>query len=183
MKKILSIIIAAMLLLSLAACKEKEPVTATPDLPVDEHYMDYQEQAEPMTRAEAEAYLSSEEADVKSPQYRQAVMAVNSTVAYSVIKEVQDTKEITEEIEELFEGVAFRFIEGDTFASSTVKSLLSKQGTYALSEDGYYHFTFYDRTLAQTATNMTDNDYTLNAYTQVLDLLLNDPNVEVRVIH
>lgn len=182
MKKILSLILIVLMLIPLGACSSEEEVTAVPDVEVDEQYLDYQSETDAMTYEDAESYLASEDADPTTPEYRRAVLTVNTATAQSIIKKVQDTKEVTEEIEALFEGVAFRFIEGDTFASSSVKSLLSKQGTYALGTDGYYYFTFFDRTLPQTATNLNGDNHTLAAYAEVLDILLSDPNVEVRVV-
>lgn len=183
MKRIFSLIIIGMLLLSLSACKEQDNTTATPSEPYqkDEQMMDYKEEAKEMTVEAAEEYLSREDADPKAPEYRQAVMAVNSSSALEVIQEAQESKEITPEIQALFDGVAFRFIEGDQFGSAAVQNHLIKLGTYELKEDGYYHFTFYDRTLPQTATNMEGNDHTIAAYLEVLDLLLRDPNIQVQV--
>ena len=147
----------------------------------DENFIDFQKKTKPMTKKEAETYLSDQNADKSKPEYRQAVFTVNSSSAESVIHEAQETKTITPEVKQLFDKIHFRFIEGDSFASSTVKIALSKLGQCEKGEDGIYYFVFYDRTLAQATTNQEGDPHSLNAYTEVLNLLLNDPNVDVLI--
>lgn len=184
-KRIFSFIIIGALALSLTACHERKEEIANPSKPyiADENAIDYKEESEkePMTLEDAKEYLASEDADPKTPEYRRAVLAVNSNTAHLTIKEAAETKEITEEVQELFEGVAFRFIEGEQFGSAAVQNYLIKLGTYELKEDGYYHFTFYDRTLPQNAASMDGNSHPFDAYIEVIDLLLSDPNIEVLV--
>ena len=197
-KKIVSLILVGALLLAFGGCHRSEGGTASPDSPTqsgsssesgqeiqnpqlqkDENYIDYQEKSEPMTKSEAEKVLAKENIDKTDPEYRRAVFTVNSAAAETIILEAQETKTITPEVKQLFDKIAFRFIEGDTFASATVKASLIKQGTCEKGEDGIYYFTFYDQTLAQATTNQEGNSHSIDAYKLVLDLLLNDPNVEV----
>ena len=66
-------------------------------------------------------------------------------------------------------------------AGATVKKQLANNGTYAWDEEtGYYQFTLRDRTLAPAALN-PDDAHALEEYKKVLDLLLSDPNVIVKV--
>ena len=182
MKRLLILLAAGMLLLSLAGCKKNPAAPTQPTGPEEKDYIDFHEEAEEMDIAGAQSYLQDETADVTTPEYRQAVYTVNQAKVSSVIDEAHALKQKTQAVTEVFDGIAFRFHEGETFASATVKKQLAKKGTYAWDEEtGYYRFTLRDRTLAQAAVNL-DDDHALEEYTAVLDLLLSDPNVIVKAL-
>lgn len=186
MKRFLSFLLIGAALLSFAGCKNDGGEFVPPEWMEDPEvidFVDFQDEIPAMTEAEAETYLEGENLDVTAPEYRKAVYIVNEITVADVITEAFETKTQTEELNQVFSGLAFRFIEGDKFGSETVRKRLFKRGSYALNEeDGWYYFEFYDRTLAQAATNLKD-DHSLEAYTEVLELLLEDPNVEVRPIY
>ncbi len=167
----------------LFACKSAATEKANPVEPYAEDYIQFQEEAPEMSAADAQAYLQSENIDERSSEYRQAVYAVNEAQITSVIDAAHAANAQTDALKKVFSGIAFRFIEGTAFSSTTVQRKLQKEGTYAPNgDDGYYSFTFYDRTLAQTAVNLNDT-HALEEYTKVLNLLLSDPNVVVKTLN
>ena len=184
MKRIFSLLLILMLVLNLSACKEPDqgeqsdtpPVTTTPEV---KDNIDFRSQAEEMTAEDAKEYLEREETDETSAQYKEAVYTVHEDLATEYINESKETKTPTAETKKLFEGIYFKFIEGEGYASQTVKKGLLPYGTYEKSEDGWYRFVFLDRTLAQVSVTQ-ENGHCLNEYTTVLELLLSDPNVTVK---
>ncbi len=180
MKKILSFLLIIATLATLAGCK-KEPAP-TPEWmqePAIKDYIDFRNEAEEVTVEEARNTVFKEDADKTTTEYRQAVYTVNEAVLDETIEEAREEGEQTEQLNTFFAGIQFYFIEGDAPKSEAVKSRLIKKGTYAKDEQtGYYFFEFYDRTLAQAAVNLND-PHSLNAYTEVLELLLEDPNIVV----
>lgn len=178
MKKLFSFLMISLLALSLAACNQPE----TPAKEPDKGYDSFREHTEEMTLEEAETYLQKEAPDETKNQYKEAIYTVNENAAAAVIEKAQKAQKQTEEVTALFSGISFKFLEGDQFGSETVRNKLSKYGSCAAAGDGWYLFTFYDRTLAQNAITM-DNDHALREYTTVLELLLSDPNVTVKTIN
>lgn len=180
MKKILSFIIIAALLLCLPACKK----TDQPDPPEwmldpqDENIINFKKEIPEMSVSEAKSYLESADADPSTAQYRRAVYAVNESVATTTVQHAFSTGKQTDEVKKLFEKIDFDFINGEALESAEIKNRLSKRGLITKDENGNYKFTFHDRTLAQTASNVK-SDHAIGAYTEVLELLLNDPNVVV----
>lgn len=177
MKKILSFILIAATLLSLASCKK--PKTETPEWMLEtesETIVDFKSEVPEMSVSEAKSYLESEDADQSSAKYRRAVYTVNETVATTAVEEAFAAKKKTERVIELFEKIDFRYLDGEALQSPEIKNRLSKLGTISKDADGNYQFTFHDRTLAQSAAYVK-SDHALGAYTQVLELLLEDPNV------
>lgn len=165
----------------LAGCSkqpEEEPIAT----PMD--YIDFKEEAPAMDLAEAESYLQKDSLDVTAPEYRQAVYTVNESKATDIIKEALEKETQTDAVKELFEGVNFRFIDGEGLASETVAHDLEKLGTFEWDEEaGCYVFNFYDRTLAQSAVRVQlDRSHALGQYREALELLLSDPNVEVDLL-
>jgi len=186
MRKILSLLLIVILLLSAAACKEPQPpqedtpppVSTTPEV---KDNLDYRDESKAMTADEAKDYLEQEDTDKSSVQYKEAVYTVNQSLASKYITESKTSKAPTEETKTLFAGIYFRFIEGEGYASKTVKNTLQSLGSYEKTEDGRYRFVFWDRTLAQGSVT-EDKDYCLNEYKRALDYLLSDPNVIVEPI-
>ncbi len=193
MKRAVALWLAAALLLGLTACQKEVEPTVAPATPSEYIAKDKteEEQAElkqelvtfweepEMEPEKAKEIVNKEDADVTTEEYRQAVYTVNEEKAAQLVEEAFETKTQTAEVKELFSGIAFKFIEGDTFKSAEVAKQLSKRGTYALNQEaGYYWFTFHDRTLAQAAAGIEDGR-SLKEYTFVLEWLLADPNVEV----
>ncbi len=187
MKKIFSLFLIGILVFSMTACKEQPepqqgeqtpPPAATPEV---KDNIDFHGQAEEMTAEDAKEYLQKEDADETSAQYKEAVYTVHEDVATSSINESKEKKTPTEETKELFEGIYFKFLEGEGYTSQTVQKGLFLLGTYEKAEDGWYRFVFYDRTLAQASVNW-DNDHCLKEYTKALEFLLSDPNVTVKPI-
>lgn len=191
MKKILSVLIILLLIAGLSGCKKdvaeggtdetQEPESGQTETQEPQDNIDFRAEAEEMSPGDAQAYLQSEEADQTSVQYKEAVYTVNETVAESIISDARENTTQTDELNELFDGIYFQFLEGDQFGSETVRRKVFARGTYELEESGWYRFTFYDRTLAQAAVSL-DNDHSLSAYTEVLELLLSDPNVTVKTL-
>lgn len=182
MKKLLCCLVILALSLSLFACKEQSETSAETDTPVVKDYDSFRENTEEMTVEEAEAYLQEEAADPAADQYKEALYTVNENAVSQVIQEAREAEEVTAEVETLFEGIYFKFLEGDQFGDPMIENKLTKLGSYAAGEDGWYCFSFYDRTLAQAATTM-DNDHALTDYTAVLELLLSDPNITVKTLN
>ncbi len=179
MKRIFSLLFILLLVLNLSACKEQGQAESPAVAPEPTDNIDFRGQAEEMTEASAKEYLEREETDETSVQYKEAVYTVNESIATEYIEEAKEARSETEEVRGLFNGLFFKFIQGEGYASQTVtKGLLSK-GTYEKGEDGWYRFIFYDRTLAQTAVHL-ENEHALAEYTEVLELLLSDPNVTVK---
>ena len=179
MKKILSILLIAAALLTVVGCK-KEPAP-TPEWmqePSIKDYVDFRNDAPQPTLEQAKETVKDPQADKSTTEYRQAVYTVNEAAVDETIQEARKQKQQTEQLKEFFGGITFYFIEGDAPKSEAVKGRLIKKGTYAKGEDGMYHFEFYDRTLAQASVNM-DNTHSLDTYTEVLELLLEDPNIIV----
>ncbi len=195
MKKILSFIIIMGLLGSMAACKkapapqptpqpQPEQTAPTPDWalpPEGEGYIDYKAEQEEISVNDALALIADPNADQGSSEYRNAVYTVNENFASEVIDQAHSTNTKTPEVQDLFKGIAFSFIEGDDFANAEIRNRIRKLGTFEKGEDGIYTFTFHDRTLAQSAVTLND-PHALMAYTEVLDLLLSDANVTVVVL-
>lgn len=179
MKKLLSCFLILALVLGLTACKERTEDPAQTDTPVAKDYDSFRENTEEMTLEEAEAYLQDEAADQTADQYKEALYTVNENAVSGIIEAARDAEEVTEEVTELFSGIFFKFLNGDQFSEPKVQKKLAKLGSFAAAEDGWYCFTFYDRTLAQAAADM-ENDHALEEYTAVLELLLSDPNVTVK---
>lgn len=180
MKKILSFIIIATLLLCLPACK-KTDTPPDPEWmldPQDENIINFKKEIPEMSVGEAKTYLESSDADPTTAQYRRAVYAVNEAVVTDAVKASFSIGKQTDEVKKLFEKIDFNFINGEALESAELKNRLSKRGLIEKEEDGTYKFTFHDRTLAQTASNVK-SDHAIGAYTEVLELLLNDPNVIV----
>lgn len=187
MRKIFSLFLIVLLLLSAAACKEPQPpqeestpppVSTTPEV---KDNLDYRDETKEMTTDEAKDYLKREDANKSSVEYKEAVYTVNQSLASKYITESKTAKTPTEETKTLFAGIYFRFIEGEGYASKTVKNTLQSLGSYEKTEDGRYRFVFWDRTLAQGSVT-EDKDYCLNEYKRALDYLLSDPNVIVEPI-
>ena len=188
MKKLFTLFLIVSLALSAAACKkppETEPQTETPppaSAPEVKDNVDFRNEAEEMTRETAEAYLEKEDVDKTSVQYKEAVCTVNESLAAQYIADSKNNKAPTAKTQELFDGIFFRFVEGEGFKSQTVKLGLQAMGTYEKEEDGWYRFVFFDRRLAQGSINQ-DGDYCLNEYKKALEFLLSDPNVIVKPIN
>ena len=182
MKKILSFILVITALLSLAACKKPLP-QEDPDWmkPVQEHIVNFKKEIPDMSVSEAKSYLESNEADPATAEYRRAVYAVNESVVTDAVKEAFEKKAKTDTVTKLFEKIDFSYINGEALENPEIKNRLNKKGTIAQDEEGNYQFTFHDRTLAQTAANVK-SDHAIDAYTEVLELLLSDPNVVVDVL-
>ena len=182
MKKILSFILVITALLSLAACKKQLP-KEDPDWmqPVHEHIVDFKKEVPDMSVSEAKSYLENKEADPATAEYRRAVYAVNESVVTAAVEEAFAQKAQTDTVTKLFEKIDFSYISGDALENPEIKNRLSKRGLITQDEDGNYQFTFHDRTLAQTAANVK-SDHAIDAYTEVLELLLQDPNVVVDVL-
>ncbi len=187
MKRIFSLFLIISLLLCASACKEKQPqdqegdtppVTVTPEV---KDNIDFRNEADKMTPADAKEYLKQEENDETSAEYKEAVYTVNENLAEKYINESKELKAPTEETIALFEGIRFKFLQGEGYASQTVKKGLLPLGTYEKEEDGWYRFVFYDRSLAQVSTTQ-ENGHCLQEYTSALELLLSDPNVTVEPI-
>ena len=195
MKKILSIIIISGLLCSLAGCKkpnatpqqvtpQQEQTSPTPSWalpPEGEGYIDYKAEQAELSVNDALALVQDPQADPKSAEYRNAVYTINENYAAEVIGNAYATSEQTPEVKTLFNGIAFSFIEGEDFANAEIRNRIRKLGSFEKGADGIYTFTFHDRTLAQTAANLKD-PHALQAYTEVVDLLLSDTNVTVVVL-
>ena len=179
MKKILSFILVITALLSLAACKKQLP-KEDPDWmqPVQEHIVNFKKEIPDMSVSEAKSYLESNEADPATAEYRRAVYAVNESVVTAAVEEAFAQKAQTDTVTKLFEKIDFSYIVGEALESPEIKNRLSKRGLITQDEEGNYQFTFHDRTLAQTAANVKP-DHAIDAYTEVLELLLQDPNVVV----
>ncbi|MBQ8894807.1 MAG: hypothetical protein IJ043_10430 [Clostridia bacterium] len=175
MKKII-LSILLLIVLCLTAC-HKTPA------PEDKGYDSFREQSQEMTVEDAETLLQQETAQPTDVQYKEAVYTVNENTAAQIIAEAQEKETTTPKLKEVFEGICFKFLEGEDFADPVIKQKLFIKGNYVLEEDGWYHFTFIDRTLAQNAVNLTDNDHALAEYTAVIELLLSDPNVTVKANH
>ena len=183
MKRFLSYILIAVTLLTLASCK-KPSAKEDPEWmqPIEENIVDFKKEVPDMSVSEAKSYLESEEADPASAKYRRAVYAVNESVVSDAVKEAFETKKKTDTVTKLFEKIEFSYIEGDTLENPEVKNRLSKRGLITQDAEGNYQFTFHDRTLAQTAANVK-SDHAIGAYTEVLELLLQDPNVIVDTLN
>ena len=179
MKKILSYILIAITLLTLSACKKPLPKEDPEWMkPPEENIVDFKKEVPDMSVSDAKTYLESEDADPASAKYRRAVYAVNESVVTAAVEEAFDKKEQTDTVTKIFEKIEFSYINGDALESPDVKNRLSKRGLITKDEEGNYKFTFHDRTLAQSASNVK-TDHAIGAYTEVLELLLNDPNVVV----
>ena len=186
MRRLISLFLIIILMFSLSACRVQEapqddvtpPVSTTPEV---KDNIEFHEQAEKMTVDEAESYLETDKAEETSAQYKEAVYTVNQNLAASYIAESKESNSATEKTKKLFDGICFKFVEGEGYTSQTVKNGLLRFGTYEKSEDGWYRFVFWDRTLAQASAN-PDNNRTLDEYTNALELLLSDPNVIVKPI-
>ncbi len=182
MKKILSFLLIIASLLALAGCKKEPTPAPTPEWmqePAIKDYVDFRNEAPEVTVEAAQQTVADEAADKSTTEYRQAVYTVNEAVLDDTIEEARQQGKQTEKLQEFFGGIYFYFIEGDAPKSEAVESRLIKKGTFAKDEaTGLYLFEFYDRTLAQAAVNM-DNTHSLETYTEVLELLLEDPNIVV----
>lgn len=186
MRRIISLLLIIILMLSLTACKEQETprndvtplVSTTPEV---KDNIDFHEQAEEMSVADAKTYLQKEEADETSAQYKEAVYTVNESLASQYIADSKDRNAVTEETKQLFDGIYFKFVEGEGYTSQTVKNGLLPLGAYEKSEDGWYRFVFWDRTLAQSSVTQ-ENGHCLTQYTTAMEFLLSDPNVIVKPI-
>ena len=179
MNKILSFILIMSVLLGLSACKKQLPQEDPEWMqPLEENIVDFKKEVPDMSVSEAKSYLESDEADPTTAKYRRAVYAVNESVVTAAVEEAFEKKEKTDTVTKLFEKVSFSYISGEALESPEVKNRLSKRGLISKDEEGNYQFTFHDRTLAQTAVNVK-NDHAISAYTEVLELLLQDPNVVV----
>ena len=180
MKKTVSFLLIIATLCTLAGCK-KEPAP-TPEWmqePAVKDYVDFRNEAAEVTVEEAQTVVADENADKTTVEYRQAIYTVNEAVLSETIEEARAEDEQTEQLNTFFAGIYFYFIEGDAPKSTSVKSRLFKKGTYAKDEEtGLYFFEFYDRTLAQAAISM-DDPHALDTYTEVMELLLEDPNLVV----
>ncbi len=200
MKRAVALWILAGLIFTLTACKkdvvptleptkpselaEKAPTQDGQPAPEQELVTFWEDQPE-MKMEEAQEIIQKEEKDVTTEEYRQAVYTVNEEVATQIVEEAAKTKSQTAAVQDLFSGIFFKFIEGDSFKSPEVAKQLSKKGTYALdAETGYYRFSFHDRTLAQAAAGMREEHaaHSIQEYTFVLEWLLADPNVEVKAL-
>jgi hypothetical protein len=194
MKKFLSIILIGGLLCSMASCKKapapqpqaqpQQETAPTPDWmlpPEGEGYIDYKAEQEEISVNDALVLIEDPQADPKSAAYKNAVYTVKENFASEVIDNAHSTNTKTPEVEDLFKGIAFSFIEGDNFANAEIRNRVRKLGNFEKGADGIYTFTFHDRTLAQSAVNLND-PHALRAYTEVLDLLLSDTNVKVVVL-
>lgn len=179
MKKILSYILIAAALLSLSACKKPLPKEDPEWMkPLEENVVDFKKEAPEMSVSEAKSYLEQENPDPATPQYRRAVYTVNESVVTDAVEEAFEKKEQTDAVTQIFEKIEFSYISGDALESPEIKNRLSKRGLITKDENGNYQFTFHDRTLAQSASNVK-SDHAIDAYTEVLELLLQDPNVVV----
>ena len=176
MKKTLLYIAVALLVLGMVGCKKQTETPDTPERP--KGFDSFREQTEEMTVEEAETYLK-ENTDNTTPAYKEAVYTVTENNASEVIKEAREKQKETAAVKELFQGVVFRFREGTDFADLTIKQKLFMRGNWEPGEDGWYTFTFIDRTLSEGAVSM-ENDHSLNAYTQIIELLLSDSNVVLK---
>lgn len=199
MKRAVALWVLAGMIFTLTACKKEitptnEPakpsewVEKTPNAegqPADPDLVTFWDAQPEMKMDEAQAIIAREDADVTTEEYRQAVYTLNEEVATQIVEEAAKTKTQTVAVKELFSGIFFKFIEGDSFKSKEVAKQLSKKGTYALEpETGYYRFSFHDRTLAQAAAGMKEEHtaHSIQEYTFVLEWLLADPNVEVKAL-
>ena len=180
MKKILSFSLIIITLLTLCACKmEPAPTPEWMQEPAIKDYIDFRNEAEEVTVEQAQVTLADPEVEKTDPEYRQAIYTVNEAVLDETIEEARKEGEQTEQLNTFFGGIQFYFIEGDAPKSEAVKGRLIKRGTYTKNEQtGLYVFEFYDRTLAQAAVNLKDS-HSLDEYTEVLELLLEDPNIVV----
>lgn len=188
MKKILSFLLIAMLLLSLIGCK-KEPEAAeqqsqgqtqTPEWakkPEGEGYIDFRAEAKAPTVSEAKKILANESVDKASAEYRQAVYTVNESAVNTEVEAAKEAGKPSERAKVYFKGISFYFIEGDTFANQEIYKRVLKKGTLSQQKDGTWYLTFHDITLAQSAT--LTRPHALEEYTEILELLLNDTNVVV----
>ncbi len=197
MKRAVALLILGALALGLTACNKEVDPTIEPAKPSDyitqnkteeeqanlkQELVPFWEEQPEMKVEDAKEILEKKDVDVTTEEYRQAVYTVNEDKATQVVKEAFENKIQTPQVKELFSGIAFKFIEGDSFKSTEVAKQLSKLGTYALNPDaGYYWFTFHDRTLAQSAAGIEDGR-SLKEYLFVLEWLLADPNVEVMAL-
>ena len=177
MKKVLSFIIIIALLAGLTACRKEPEMEAIPDEPVDS--VAFREEAKEMTAQDAEEYLKREDTDKTAPQYKEAVYTLVEQEVSKQIENAKKNNQKTDALSATLEGIWFRFVEGNDFTSNTVRSGVSKLGTFAAGENGWYRLTFYDRTLADTVFN-TDQEHALKEYTKAVELLLQDPNVVVK---
>ncbi|MBQ7090055.1 MAG: hypothetical protein IJN82_02960 [Clostridia bacterium] len=183
MKKIISAALLLLLLGGLCGCRSEEATTAEPA-----RYIEFleKEESEIMKPEEAAKVLQAENADPATQEYREAAYSFNKSTVAAVIKEAQDTQKKTPEVTEVFEGVFFRFLNGEAkFENDAVRKKLIKLGLWEKAEgsEEWYVFTFHDRTLAQASVNMTKGqgvDHSLNEYADVLELLLSEPNVTVQ---
>jgi len=184
MKKIISAALLLLLLGGLCGCQSEEnPQTAEPA-----HYIEFleKEETEIMPPEKAAEVLQAENADPATEEYREATYSYNKATVATVIKEAQTAKKQTEEVKEVFEGVFFRFLNGEAkFENEAARKKLIKLGLWEKAEgsEEWYVFTFHDRTLAQASVNMTEGrgeDHSLNEYAEVLELLLSEPNITVQ---
>lgn len=180
MKKILSFFLIIAALCTLVGCKEEPaPTPEWMQEPAVKDYVDFRNEAPEVTVEEAETIIADENADKSTAEYRQAVYTANEAVLNDTIAAAKEEGEQTEQLDTFFAGIYFYFIEGDAPQSTAVKGRLTKKGTYSKDEEtGLYFFEFYDRTLAQAAFTL-DDPHSLETYTEVLELLLEDPNIVV----
>lgn len=203
MKKFLSILFILGMLPMLFACKSEQ---AAPEQQEAVDYVEFlsKNQANWMSVEEAEKVLKDEKVDKASKEYREAAYTVTKDSVSTMIKDAREQTENFEalpqkqkdQLSEAFAGIYFRFLDGtETFQSETVRQKIRLYGTYAPylpegeepTEGGeqWYLLTFHDRTLAQVSVNMTKGgkDHSLTEYTKILELLLSEPNITVRVIN
>lgn len=172
MKRLTIFALTALLVLGLAACK-KEPTA--PPAPEDKGYDSFRKETTEMTVEEAETYLE-ENTDDTVPAYKEALYTVTENTVATVIEEAREQEQVTASIQKVFSGIYFKYREGTDFTDPVIKQKLFMQGDWELQEDGWYRFTFIDRTLAEGAITM-DGDHALQEYTDVIELLLSDNNV------
>ena len=176
MKKFLIYIAVALLVLGMAGCKKQPEEPAVTERPKD--FNSFREQTEEMTVEEAEEYLN-ENTDDTTPAYKEALYTVTENKAAEVIQDARNKKKETAAVRELFKGIFFQFREGTDFTDATIKQKLFMRGNWTLQEDGWYAFTFIDRTLSEGAVSM-ENDHSLDAYAEIIELLLSDSNVVLK---
>lgn len=176
MKKILMFLIAATLVISLSGCKK--PADTPDPQPEDKGYTSFREETTEMTVEQAKTYLQ-EHADPTDPQYKEAIYTTVENEVEQIILEARAKDAETPAVKEVFSAILFQFREGADFADPIIRQKLFMRGNWAPAEEGWYSFTFIDTTLANTAVTM-ENDHALKEYTEVLELLLSDPNVTVK---
>ncbi len=184
MKRLLSATLLLLMLAGLCGCQSED----TEEVAKPARYIEFleKEETEIMKPEEAVKILEAEDADPSTPEYREAAYSFNKSTVATVIKEAQTAAKKTPEVEEVFEGVFFRFLNGKAeFENQDVRKKLMKLGLWEQAEgsEEWYVFTFHDRTLAQASVNMTEGrgvDHSLNEYADVLEVLLSEPNITVQ---